>query len=76
MSSYLRFFELERSPFDGAGQSQVVLGTKALRAAFGAIQSGLEDGDSRICVGGDRGMGKTSLARALPKLLGSGTRHA
>lgn len=76
VSAYLNFFELEQSPFEGKAQSQVVLGTRALREAFGAIRSGLEAGDSRICVSGRSGLGKTSLARALPKLLGDEARVA
>ncbi|GEM_PF-2140369 len=76
MSAYLTFFELEQSPFEGKAQSQVVLGTRALRGAFGTIRSGLEGGASRICVSGGAGLGKTSLARALPKLLGDAARVA
>lgn len=69
MSAYLTFFELEQSPFDTSSANHVVLGTKALRDAFAQIQSGLAEGAPRICVSGGAGMGKTSLARALPKLL-------
>jgi type II secretory pathway predicted ATPase ExeA len=69
MSAYLKFFELERSPFEPESQSKVVLGTKALRDALASIRSGLEEGAARICVNGQTGLGKTSLARALPKLL-------
>lgn len=76
MSSYLRFFELERSPFDGSGQTRVVLGTRAVREAFGAIRAGIDAGDSRICVSGAAGLGKSSLAHALPKLLGESARVA
>ncbi|MEM9173848.1 MAG: AAA family ATPase [Myxococcota bacterium] len=76
MSAYLKFFELEQSPFEGKAQSQVVLGTRALRDAFGTIRAGLDEGASRICVGGGAGLGKTSLARALPKLLGEAARVA
>ena len=76
MSDHLRFFALEKSPFEGEGQTQVVLGTRAMRDAFAAKQSGLSDGSSRICVSGESGLGKTSLARALPKLLGDGFRVA
>lgn len=65
MSAYLTFLELEQSPFEGKAQSQVVLGTRALRDAFGTIRSGLEEGASRICVSGGAGLGKTSLARAV-----------
>jgi len=76
MSAYLKFFELEQSPFEGKAQAQVVLGTKALRDAFALIRTGLDEGDSRICVSGGPGLGKTSLARALPKLLGDAARVA
>ncbi len=76
MSAYLKFFELEQSPFDGQGQTQVILGTRALREAFATIQAGLAEDASRICVNGKRGLGKTSLARALPKLLGETARVA
>ncbi|MBW2231222.1 MAG: hypothetical protein JRH17_12630 [Deltaproteobacteria bacterium] len=69
MSAYLKFFELEQSPFDTRSQSKLVLGTKALRDAYAEIQAGIEDGSARICVSGGSGLGKTSLARALPKLL-------
>ena len=70
MSAYLKFFELERSPFDAKAQGQVVLGTRAIRDAFATIESGIAEGASINCVNGGPGMGKTSLARALPKLLG------
>lgn len=76
MSAYLKFFELEQSPFEGQPQSQIVLGTKALRDAFALIRSGLDEGTARICVNGGPGLGKTSLARALPKLLNDSARVA
>ena len=76
MSAYLKFFELEQSPFEGKAQSKAVLGTRALREAFGTIRSSLDEGASRLCVSGNAGLGKTSLARALPKLLGDAARVA
>lgn len=76
MSAYLKFFELEQSPFEGKAQSKVVLGTRALRDAFKAIRGGLEEGSARICLSGGPGFGKTSLARSLPKLLGDTARVA
>jgi type II secretory pathway predicted ATPase ExeA len=76
MSAYLKFFELEQSPFEGKAQARVVLGTKALRDACALIRAGLDKGDARICVSGGPGLGKTSLARALPKLLGDAARVA
>jgi len=74
MSEYLTFFELENSPFDTSAKNSLVLGTKALRSAFAQIEKGLAEGSPRICVGGKAGMGKTSLSRALPKLLGQTAR--
>ena len=76
MSTYLKYYALERSPFEGQAQSKVVLGTKALRDALATVQAGLAEGASRICVNGGRGMGKTSLASALPKLLSDEMRVA
>jgi MSHA biogenesis protein MshM len=76
MSAYLKFFDLDQSPFEGKAQAQVVLGTRALRDALATIQTGLAEGASRICVSGGRGLGKTSLARALPKLLSETARVA
>lgn len=69
LSAYLKFFELEQAPFEGDARRRLVLGTEAVHRAFGTIQSGLSEGASRICVSGQDGLGKTSLARALPKLL-------
>jgi len=69
MESYLKFFELDQSPFDAEGKHGVVLGTEALRKAFREIRQGLDEGAPRICVSGNQGLGKTSLCRALPKLL-------
>ena len=76
MSSHLKFYALEQSPFEAAPQSKTVLGTKAVRDALAAIRSGLQDGSERICVSGQSGLGKTSLARALPKLLSEEARVA
>lgn len=76
MSTYLKYYALERSPFEDEATSKVVLGTKALRDALATIRTGLDEGASRICVNGGPGMGKTSLASALPKLLGDAARVA
>ena len=69
MSAYLKFFQLECSPFDTGPQSSVVLGTRALRDAYAQIEAGIREQAPRICVDGGAGLGKTSLARAMPKLL-------
>ncbi len=76
MSAYLKYFELEQSPFEGRASTRVVLGTPALRDALASIEAGLEEGAARICVSGGPGLGKTSLARALPQLLGESARVA
>jgi len=69
MATYLKFHELARSPFEGAGSDRLVLATEALRHAYAEIKTGLDEGSPRICVSGGPGIGKSSLARALPKLL-------
>lgn len=69
MGAYLKFHQLERSPFEGAESAQLVLATEALRKAFAEIKTGLDEGSPRICMSGGAGIGKSSLARALPKLL-------
>ena len=74
MSAYLKFFQLEKCPFENMARGGLVLGTRALRAAFAEIERGLEEGAPRICLDGKAGMGKTSLARALPKLLAQSAR--
>ncbi len=71
MATYLKFHQLERSPFEGAGSDRLVLATEALRRAYAEIRTGLDEGAARICLGGGPGIGKSSLARALPKLLAS-----
>jgi len=76
MSAHLKFFELEQSPFEGEAQARVVLGTRALRDTLDGIRGGLDEGSTHICVTGGPGIGKTSLARALPKLLGDAARVA
>ncbi len=69
MATYLKYHQLERSPFEGAGSDRLVLATEALRRAYAEIKLGLDEGAPRICLGGGPGIGKSSLARALPKLL-------
>ena len=70
MATYLKFHQLEHSPFEGQG-SGLVLATESLRKAYAQIKTGLEEGAPRICLSGGPGIGKSSLARALPKLLGN-----
>jgi hypothetical protein len=41
VSAYLKFFELERSPFDAKAQAQAVPAPRAIRDAFAAIESGI-----------------------------------
>jgi len=74
MATYLKYHQLERSPFEGRGSDQLVLATASLRRAYAEIKSGLDDDSPRICITGGAGIGKSSLARALPKLLASDAR--
>ncbi len=69
MGTYLKFHHLERSPFEGEPGERLVLATESLRRAYAEIKSGLDQGSPRICVSGGPGIGKSSLARALPRLL-------
>jgi len=75
LAAYLRFYQLEKAPFESDSENRgFILGTRSLRSAFAEIKQGLEDGLPRICVSGSAGVGKTSLCRALPKLLGNSAR--
>jgi type II secretory pathway predicted ATPase ExeA len=74
MATYLKFHELNDSPFERPAGDRFVLATDALRRAYAEIRSGLDDDSPRICLSGGAGIGKSSLASALPKLLGDGFR--
>ena len=74
MSELLDLYGLERPPF--SDETAVVIGTRALRKVVSRIQATVRDGGTRIGVLGVAGIGKTSLARALPKLLAGQTRVA
>jgi type II secretory pathway predicted ATPase ExeA len=76
MSEILDFHGFERSPFADEAHASVVIGTRALRKVVSRIQATVRDGGARIGVLGAPGIGKTSLARALPKLLAGNTRVA
>ena len=76
MATYLKFHQLEHSPFEGRGSNQLVLATSSLRRAYAEIKSGMEDGSPRICLSGGSGIGKSSFARALPKLFEADARCA
>lgn len=74
MATYLKFHELNAPPFERSTGSRFVLATEALRTAYAEIKGGLEEGSPRICLSGGAGIGKSSLAAALPKLLDGGFR--
>ena len=74
MATYLKHHQLERSPFEGRGSDQLVLATASLRRAYAEIKSGIDEDSPRVCITGGSGIGKSSLARALPKLLAADAR--
>lgn len=69
MSHYTRFFGFDARPFDADGRQSPVMGTQALKTAFARIDSALDEGVKALLVSGPHGVGKSSLARALPRLL-------
>lgn len=70
MAGYLEVFQLEREPFTMPAKGALVLGTPALARAHAELRRGLLAELPRLCVVAGAGMGKTSLARALPRMLG------
>ena len=69
MSDYTQFFGFQTRPFDAHGTRAPVLGTQSLQKAFEAIQKALAKDVPIILLHGVPGVGKSSLARVLPKLL-------
>lgn len=69
MPHYTQFFGFQGRPFEAEGSNAPVLGTEALATAFEEIEAALACGQSAILLQGPPGIGMTSLARALPKLL-------
>ena len=69
MSHYTQFFNFQARPFDACAKRPPVLGTESLKNAFQGIQSALAKDVPVILLQGASGIGKSSLARVLPKLL-------
>lgn len=69
MSDYTQFFGFQTRPFDAHASRAPVLGTQSLQKAFEAIQKALAKDVPVILLHGVTGVGKSSLARVLPKLL-------
>lgn len=64
------FFKLKQSPFAIDGEGRPVFMTESLRNAAEFVRRKLEGGAATLCVTAATGLGKSSLARALPKLTG------
>lgn len=69
MAHYTQFFGFQTRPFNTSGGRSPVLGTQSLQKALEGIQAALEKDIPVIVVQGPPGVGKSSFARVLPKLL-------
>ncbi len=69
MPQHNEFFQFSFRPFDADGQNTPVMGTEALQRAFEYIRSALSRDVPVILLHGPKGIGKSSLARTLPRLL-------
>ncbi|MCG8588230.1 MAG: hypothetical protein MJE66_02990, partial [Proteobacteria bacterium] len=63
------FFEFTKEPFAPPSQAGLVLATESVRSGLSRIDAALADGASPIAVVGSKGVGKTSVSRALRKAL-------
>lgn len=66
------YYGLSKPPFTTSDSSGPVFMTEPLRAAARFLRDGLAADAEILCISGPSGIGKSSLARALPKLCGSG----
>jgi len=69
VANHLEFFGLAIEPFESAAARPLVLETGPLRRAVAWIRTELAAGESVLCVRGASGIGKSSLASALPHVL-------
>lgn len=69
------YFGLKQPPFSISESSGPVFMTEPLRTAAIFVRSGLAEGASLLAVTGPAGIGKSSLVRSLPKLIGGGDRR-
>jgi len=63
------FYGLSRPPFPTGGEAGSVLLTEPLREITQEIRKSFRGGAEIVCIDGEAGIGRTSLFRALPRLL-------
>ena len=69
MVEYLEYFHLARSPFGSGSDGALLLETGPLRRVVAWVGTEVWQGTPVMVVNGPTGVGRTSVARALPFML-------
>lgn len=72
MATYLKFYSLNKHPFDVRPGKGPVLATRPVRHALAWVREQLEQDQLISCVSGAAGVGRTALARVMPASLAEG----